>query len=107
MKPLMAALVCAATLWITGCYRAPVMPPGGLFYASIQAPIDTDADRTKTASRVGMASSHCVLGLFGYGDASIATAAANGGLTTIDYVDYEFFHVLGVYQRFTTKACGE
>lgn len=101
------AAVAAAALF-AGCYSAPVMPPPGLIYADISGPIDIDANETPIANlRSGRTEAKSVLGLVAWGDASLKTAADNGGLSTLEHADYEFFNVLGVYQRFTTIAYGE
>lgn len=103
-----ACAAVAATALLSGCYTAPVMPPPGLIYGSVRAPMDIDVNETPIANlKSGQTESASVLGLVAWGDASIKTASDNGGLATIEHVDYEFFNVLGVYQRFTTIAYGE
>lgn len=101
LAPLVALGGCAA--W----YTAPVVPPGGLIYSKISAPIDTDANTTAPGSKKGTAMSQSICGLVAWGDCSGATAAANGGLSKINHLDYEFFNILGVYSEFTTRAHGE
>jgi len=93
----------------TGCsyYSAPVMPPGGLFYTDIQAPVDTDVQSNPVGAKVGSATSTSILGLFSTGDASLAEAVRDGNLTQVDHVDYEFFNLLFIYQKFTIHAYGE
>ena len=54
-----------------------------------------------------MASSFSVLGLYAAGDCSIAAAARNGGLKKIYYTDYEYFNVIGIWQKATVIAYGE
>jgi len=108
MKKLLAgAAVLASAFVLSGCYVAPVKPAIGSIYASVGAPLDIDAKETPVSSRSGSASSACVLGLVSWGDCSTTAAAQDGGLTRVDHMDYEFFHVLGIYQRFTTVAYGE
>lgn len=96
-----------ASLLFTGCYVAPVMPPPGLLFQSVEAPIDTDAQGNTIGSRVGESSSMSVLGLIASGDASVSTAARKGGITRIDHVDYKYLHILLIYHQFTTKVYGE
>ena len=90
-----------------GMYSAPVVPPGGWIYSNISAPIDTDANATAPGAKSGSASTESLLGLFAWGDASTTAAAANGGLSKVNSLDYDFMNVLGIYSKFTTRAHGE
>jgi hypothetical protein len=101
LAPLVLMAGCA------GVYSAPVVPPGGSIYSNIGAPMDTDANATTPGTKTGMASSESLLGMVAWGDCSAATAAANGGLSKINHLDYEFMNVLGIYSKFTTRAHGE
>lgn len=106
MRMLRSALLGCALLAVGGCYSAPVIPPIGGIYSDYSAPIDIDADNTKMSMQSGEAESFGVLGLVAWGDCSINSAAKNGGLTTIDHVDYKFYNIIGVWQVFTTKVYG-
>ena len=44
---------------------------------------------------------------FAFGDGDIATAARDGGISRIDYVDYEFTCVLGIYSHLETIVHGD
>lgn len=102
----MRALTCLALLvFVAGCYSAPVMPPLGSAYTKVQAPLDVDYNKSAVGGS-GHATAQNVLGLVTWGDCSAAAAAANGGISTIDGADYEFFTILGVYQKFTTIVHG-
>jgi len=109
MKKALMILMCLSMSLSTGCvyYSAPVMPPPGLFFTSIQAPIDTDVNTNPIGPKVGEATSTSVLGLFAFGDASVASAAQDGNLTKINHLDYEYFNLLFLFQKFTTRAHGE
>jgi len=110
MKFLRAGIAfAAAALLTTGCgYVAPVMPPQGWIYADISAPMDIDVDQTVvTGPRMGEAESTSILALVATGDCSITTAAQNGGVNTVNHVDYAYMNVLFVYQKFTTRVYGE
>lgn len=61
----------------------------------------------KLGSKVGQSQSMGVLGLIASGDASIQTAARNGGITKISHVDVKNFSVLGIYSTYTTIVYGE
>lgn len=95
----------------SGCalYHAPVIPPQGIAFAHVSAPIDTNAEATPTANmRSGEASTLTVLGLVSLGDASVQAAAREGGLRVVHHVDYEYKNVFFYfYQRFTIRAYGE
>jgi hypothetical protein len=97
-----------ASIALCGCgyYEAPVKPPQGALYSSIKAPMDTDAETTSMGSLFGTASSVSILSLFAFGDASTSAAAAQGGLSEVHHVDYEYFNFLGIYQKFTTIVRG-
>ena len=103
-----SALLAAMTMMLAGCgYRAPVMPPQGGMFSSFSAPLDIDADQTPVGARMGESSSMSILGLFAFGDASVDAAARNGNLQRIQYLDYHYLNILGLYQEFTTRAYGE
>ncbi len=87
-------------------YHAPVMPPGGLLFTSVSAPIDTRMDHKPVHRNYGESSSLSVLMLFAFGDASVTRAAENGRLSTIDNVEYSYLNVLYIYQQFTIRAYG-
>jgi hypothetical protein len=94
--------ICAAAVLVTGCYTAPVMPPIAFVYMNTEAPLDHDLVDTKLGSKTGRASTTSILGIIATGDASAAAAARAGNISTIRHADYEYFNVLGIYQRFTT-----
>jgi hypothetical protein len=87
-----------------GCVGAPIVPPLGLVYTDIDAPLSLLGG---TGARRGEASVTSILGLVSTGDGSVKAAAADGGISRVQRVDYEFFNVLGVYQRYTTVAYGD
>lgn len=96
--------------WSTACagvYVAPVAPPSGLLFADYSAPLDIDADQSKRGNKMGTSSVESILGLVATGDASIAEAARNGGITTIRHVDYQFKNLLGIYSKFTVVVYGD
>lgn len=58
-------------------------------------------------SKVGQSSGSLIFG-FGDVDASLRTAASNGGITEISTVDFEIQQVLGfLFVNFTTTVTGE
>jgi hypothetical protein len=98
--------------------RAPVIPPQGLLYSDIKAPLTVDA--TDFGSKRGTATSFQVglpplpfagltqgLDLFAWGDASSETAAMAGGIDKVAHVDYRLEVFLFFYRRFTTEVYGD
>lgn len=80
----------------------------GCVYTNITAPLDRDLDATQLGSKVGRAESKSVLGLVAWGNAGTQAAAANGGITTLNHADFEFFSILGiVYARQRTVVYGD
>jgi hypothetical protein len=101
MKMLVIAFVACA---LFGCVAAPVVPPLGIVYTDVRAPL---VPAGVVGSKRGTASVIAILGLFSWGDGGIRRAAANGNIQEVKLVDYEFKNVLGVYQRYTTVAYGD
>jgi len=80
--------------------------PAGAIYTGAQGAIGAGSGDV-SYSKVGKAMSTSILGLVAMGDASIKTAAANGGITRIKYVDYEVDNILGIYGKYTTVVYGD
>ena len=98
-------LVALLAIGVTGCLSAPFQPPGGVVSVTT-APLSTEGN-WDVGSKRGEASSYSVLGLYASGDCSIAAAARSGGLKKIGHVDYEYFNVIGIWQKATVIAYGE
>jgi hypothetical protein len=80
----------------------------GCAYSHIQRPLDTNFDETSLGSKIGRASSQCILWLFAWGDSGTKAAADNGGITVIKHADTESIMVLfGLYTRLTTVVYGD
>jgi hypothetical protein len=87
-----------------GCIAAPVVPPLGLLYTKVDAPL---APRGEVGRKRGVSQVTAILGLISIGDASVKAAAANGGISEVKLVDYEYTNVLLIFQRYTTIAYGD
>ena len=108
MKYLFLFFLLISLLLFCGCaYFAPVIPPQGGIFSAITAPMDTDAENTNMGSKTGEASVHSILGLIAFGDCGVYSAARDGGLTSVNHVDYKYLNVFGIYQCFTTVAYGD
>ena len=76
----------------------------GAIYTDMSGPIL--ATSNNGASKMGQATAKGII-CFATGDCSIKTAAANGRITKISYVDYHTTCVLGVYAVTTVTVYGE
>jgi len=87
-----------------GCISAPVVPPLGMVYTDIHAPL---APRGDVGTRRGSSQATAILGLVSIGDASVRAAAANGNIRDVKLVDYGYTNVLLIFQRYTTVVYGD
>ena len=108
-KTAISASLTAATaaLCLAGCLNAPFQPPTGMAFSQYQAPLSIDHNKTAITAKKGQAESICILGLVSLGDCSTQAAAQAGGLTTVEHADYDYYNVLGVFQRTTVIVYGK
>lgn len=91
---------------LTGCV-GPMGIAGSVgagIYTDVSGPVCVGSN--SGASKVGEASSEAII-CVATGDSSIKAAAANGGITKIQHVDYHVTSVLGLYAKTTTTVYGE
>jgi hypothetical protein len=70
--------------------------------------MDIHVDNTSLGKKEGRASMHTVLWLVSWGDAGVAAAPRNGGLTTMNHMDSGIFQVLfGLYTKETLVLYGD
>lgn len=114
------ALGSVGVAFLSACglnYSAPLKPPPGFIFTSIKAPLDhsfsknnvTDAKDLKTGVSE---SQYIMIPLFfnpsiAFGDADVKKAANAGGISNLQYADYEIFNVLGIYIKTTVIARGK
>lgn len=80
----------------------------GCIYAYYQSTLDNVIDETTPGLKEGRASAYSILWLFAWGDAGPAAAARNGGITTVNHMDMETYHILfGLYARETIIVYGD
>lgn len=72
---------------------------------TIDGPVS--ATSNPVGEKVGQSSGVVYLGLFGNVDASMRTAAANGGISDISTVDFEVDNLFNIIQTYTTTVTGE
>lgn len=89
---------------LTGCAIV-VTPVPGLMYSNMKLPMAATGS-AKEPTRVGRATVRSFFGAVATGDASIQTAAQNGGITEIHHVDYEAQSVFGVVSDYTVVVYG-
>lgn len=102
MKRLLAASTLAFAL--SGCATANA-PVNGFLYTSVTGPVAVSGSSDKP-TKVGRSYARSIFGLWATGDASIETAAKNGGITKIHHVDHETQVILGVMADYTTVVYG-
>jgi len=102
VRVLVAAAACVT---MVGCVSAPFQPPCGLV-AVTKAPLSTDGNWA-AGSKSGSSTAKSVLCLYAWGDCSVTAAARNGGLKRVDYLDYSYLNVIGIWQEVTVTAYGE
>jgi len=80
----------------------------GLIMASCSLTMPVAATSNPVGSKVGTSKGTGYLGVFFFGaDASIQTAAKNGGITKISTVDMKQTNVLGIIWTYETIVTGE
>jgi len=99
--------LCGALSGCAGLYVSPVQPGVGILFTEVEAPLDPSVDPTVVMEKRGEAMATNVLGWVVTGDASIAAAAREGGITKVHHMDYHYKNILGVYATFTTIVYGE
>lgn len=102
MKITRFATVAACAALLAGC--ATPFPVGSL-YTEVNLPSGATGERA--GSKVGTAQCMSVLGLVATGDASIAAAMRNGGITKVSHVDWHAKNILGIIGTYTTVVYGE
>ncbi|MFA4945085.1 MAG: hypothetical protein WC789_10345 [Lentisphaeria bacterium] len=113
LTPLLGGLLLAG---LSGCatYRAPFQPPQGLLVSAVKAPLQLDSHAGVPAAPGGHGQASTfyfhdplITGLsFAWDDCALARASRNGGLQRLDYADYEYLMVLGIFGRMTVHAYG-
>lgn len=112
MKKLMGLVAFAALAsGLSGCAGLAFMQRGiaghgGELYADTQAN-EKVTDNPIAAGKRGEACAASILGIVTTGDASVASAAAAGGITRVATVDNKFSNILGLYAKYCVVVQGE
>lgn len=103
MKKIALATAIVGTMMLTGC-AAPYS--SGLAFSSYDRPLSV-RDNATACSKEGKSSMVNILGLIATGDASVAKAKSNAGITKVGSVDTNYNSILGIISTTTTVVCGE
>ncbi|MBR6412845.1 MAG: hypothetical protein IKS41_06790 [Alphaproteobacteria bacterium] len=117
MRRLFAILL--VMLFLQGCASgakpsAPFMPSTGIIYTHIKAPLSLNVEKTEVSEKRGRSSDFLVaysaygvgFGRAGLEDTLQELRRKNKVLETVDYADYEWFSILGIFNRLTVNAYG-
>lgn len=99
-----AALIASAVVVMSGC--ATGMQPVSGIYADVKGP-GMVLDNRAGQSKVGTATAKSVLGIVATGDASIAAAMKEGGITKVHHTDYHTTNIFGIVAETTIVVYGE
>ena len=104
MKKISLFVAIFAVAVLAGCTS--VMPRGGI---STDVVLPVQATNGQLGSKVGKAQCVSWFGMVASGDASIATAAKNGGITKISHVDWKVVSDIpvGIKTIYTTIVYGD
>ncbi|MCX6125120.1 MAG: TRL-like family protein [Proteobacteria bacterium] len=80
-------------------------PMGGIIYHDVKGPNDVVLGK-QAGTKKGNACATNILGYVAFGDASIAAAKKNGGITEVSVVDYSSSNIIGVYGTTCTVVHG-
>jgi len=104
-KKIVSLALISGALLLSGCFAYGVSPVAGIIYTDVKAPIAVTSSQTQPTKK-GSAEASSILGLFAFGDASVKTAAADGGITEIHHVDYQTVSFLGIYASYEVTVYG-
>ncbi len=97
-------LISIAALFLSSCAFVSA-PLSGVLYTDMKAPLAVTSNTG--ATKAGTAKAQSILGWVATGDASIETAAKNGGITKIHHVDYHATSILGIVATYEVIVYGE
>jgi hypothetical protein len=96
-------LVATIGLTATGCMTVASPVAGWVF---TDAKYGDTATTATAATKEGRACATSILAMVATGDASVAAAKANGGITEVSSVDHTAKNILGVFGEFCTVVKG-
>ncbi|MGH7232414.1 MAG: TRL-like family protein [Nitrospiraceae bacterium] len=103
MKKLFLAVISVGCFSLAGC-QIVASPLAGIIYNETK--YGTIATTATAATKEGKACATSILGWVATGDASIAAAKANGGVTTVASVDHTAKNIIGIFGEWCTIVKG-
>ncbi len=103
-KSFISILVLSAFL-LSGCaaVRGPLV---GVLSSNVTSPVAVNPG-SMNGLKVGTATASSILGIIASGDASVATACINGGISEVVTVECKTSNILGFYAEYTTIVYGK
>lgn len=111
-----------SAFYLTGCnnasriganYKVPVVPPSGLLYTHVKAPLTTTFHNTPNEAKMKMAHKKTKCFSipfanidFAWGNSAIQDIAEQGGIEEVVYADYEFLNFLFFFKTFQVNVYG-
>lgn len=112
IAPLMMGVILVLGAGCASYYSAPFKPPSGILFTSFKAPLTMDFHDTPVRNEFGEAHTiylrDCVFtGIdVAFQQCDVESAVRNGGLASVDYADYEYFQILGIFSTMKVRAYG-
>lgn len=78
----------------------------GLLHASVRGPLWASTEPLPATVARGQSQAYTFLGLFAWGDATLAAAMSAGGIGTLHHADYEYEQLLGLMAVYRVHAVG-
>jgi hypothetical protein len=107
-KSIVLVAVLAAASMLSGCasfaFSGRGVAMGGLY---AEASANEKVTDNALGAKRGESCAASILGLVTTGDASVATAAKNAGITKVGSVDHQFTDILGLYAKYCIVVTGE
>jgi len=117
MKTALALIVSVVAVCASGCasYSSPLIPPPGILYCHIKAPLmlNRPTGMLSPSDKRGESATHYLwIPLhrditFAWAESAVGEAAREGGITQVKHVDYEYMGVLLVYGRYKVIVYGD
>jgi hypothetical protein len=98
------ASIVGAALMLGGCATS---QPVGWAVTQVKLPQALGDGAAKQGMKKGVSECKSYLAMVAVGDASIEAAAKNGGITKIQFVDWDANNILGVIGTYTCTVYGE
>lgn len=105
MKKLYYAVAASLALIVSSCAMVGTPVGIGAIYTGVNS--GEAVTSNPMGKKVGQSTATNILGIVASGDASITTAAKNGGIKKISHVDSKKTSILGIFGSYTTIVYGD